>query len=240
MTRPVKALATLVAIAFLSSIVFAQQAPPPTPSQNRTGQDNMTRPEPAGQSDPFEQQLRQISQNPQLASDKLFVLGCSQESLMGVEIARQAQQKAQNPQVKQLAQQIVQDHQQSNQQLQDVARSLNLQIPQQLNESHQQMVQIISSVPSDQFDKWFTTMTQAHHASALIAYRAVAQIAQSDQLKQYAQRQLPMLSRHYDQSQQAAVALGLPGSGPEAIPASGRIEGQIRDVTPPNTATPRP
>jgi putative membrane protein len=201
-------------------------------AQNQPGQrqDNMTRP--GAQGDSFEQQLRQIAQNPQNAAEKLFILGCSQESQFEVEVARQALTKAQNPQVKQLAQQIVQDHQQSRQRLQQVARELNVDIPEQLSPMHQQILQIYSSVPAEQYDKWFATMTQAHHAKALIANRAVAQIAQNPQVKQFAEQELTMLSKHYDQAQQAAVALGLPSGGPEAIPAAGRIPG--------NPNTPRP
>lgn len=225
------AVLSFIAIAFVG-VAIAQQQPnqpgqrpmtsPPAPQP-----DNVSRP---GQSDPFEQQLRQISQNPQDAADKLFVLGCSTESHFGVEVARQAEQKAQNVQVKQLARQIVQDHQQSRQQLEGVARQLNLELPQRLSPMHQQMLEIIGSTPSDQYDKWFTIMTQAHHSSALIANRGVAQISQNAQVRDYAQKQVAMLTKHYDQAQAAALALGLPSGGPEAIPAAGRIEGLNRPI----------
>lgn len=222
MTYPFRTGISMFACMLICSTAMAQNQP----AQQRPGQDNMARPSgAAGQADSFDQQLRQISQNPQNAADKLFVLGCAKSNLMGVEISRQAQQKAQNPQVKQLAQQIVQDHEQGKQQLEQLARQLNVQLPDQIGDQERQMIQILTSLPSDQFEKWYTAMTQAHHAQALIANRAVAHISQNDQVKQYAQRQVTMLARHYDQAQQAAMALGLPGGGPEAMPASGRLEG---------------
>ena len=89
----------------------------------------------------------------------------------------------------------------------------------------QQEIQTLAALPADQFDKAYTTMMEADHAKDLIMYRACAQTSQNQQVKQYAQQQLPTLSQHYDQAQQAAVALGLPSGGPEAITASGRIEG---------------
>lgn len=221
-----------------------QNAQPAGPQTDQPRQDTMSRT--GSQSDPMEQQLREIASDPKTASEKLFVIGCSQESLFAVEVAKQAEQKAQNVQVKQLARQIVQDHQQSRQQLEAVARQLNLEIPQRLSPMHQQFLEIIGSTPSDQYDKWFTLMTQAHHSSALIANRGVAQISQNAQVREYAQKQAAMLSKHYDQAQAAALALGLPSGGPDAIPAAGRLDGVNRPtggVIPnpnPNPNTPRP
>lgn len=170
-------------------------------------------------------QIRQFAQDPATATDKLFVLNAGVGNQCEIDLARQAQHKATNEQVKQLAQNIMQDHQQAQQQLQQVAQQLGVQIPSELPEIKQQEVQILNALPTDQFEKQFVCRMEADHAKDLIEYRAVAQTAQNDQVKQYAQQILPKLAMHYDRTQQTAVALGLPSGGPEAIPAAGRIEG---------------
>jgi len=134
----------------------------------------------------------------------------------------------------------VEDHTKANEQLQRVAQQLNVRIPQTLPEEKQEIIQVFTSLPADEMEKHFVTAMEADHASELIKYRACAQMSQNQAVKEYAQQQLSALSQHYEHSQQAAVALGLPGGGPEAVPASGRIEGtpgsgRTGDMTPGGT-----
>lgn len=171
------------------------------------------------------QQLREIARDPKTASDKLFVLEAAMGNQWEIEFGRLAQQKGQNSQVKQLAQQIVQDHQKANDQLKQTAQSLNVQLPQGLPEDKQQKLQVFGSLSPEDFDKCYVTMMQADHAKDLIEYRAHAMDSKDQGVKSYAQQQLPALAMHRDHTMQAAMALGLPASGPDAIPASGRIEG---------------
>jgi putative membrane protein len=170
------------------------------------------------------QELRQIAQDPKTAADKLFVLHAAMGNRFETELARQAEQKAQNSQVKQVAQRILQDHQKAEQQLQQVAQQLGLQLPTSLPEDKQQEIQILASLPTDQFEKEYISKMQADHAKDVIAYRNCGQNAQNSQVKSYATQQLPVLQQHESHVNQAAVALGLPSAG-EAIPASGRMQG---------------
>jgi putative membrane protein len=157
------------------------------------------------------QQLRQIAQNPgQNAAEKLFVLNAAQGNLKEEQLGQMVQQKAQNQQVKDLAKQITQDHQQLQQQLQQAAQALGVQLPQSLPEAEQQKIQILASLPADQLDKQFTITAEADHARDITEYQAVAQTAQDQQVKQYAQQALPILQKHAQLADQSAQALGLP------------------------------
>ncbi|HWP39432.1 MAG TPA: DUF4142 domain-containing protein, partial [Tepidisphaeraceae bacterium] len=100
-----------------------------------------------------------------------------------------------------------------------------VQLPQSLPQMKQQELRIFTSLSGEQFDKLFVSHMQADHAKDLIKYRTVSQTAQNEQVRQYASRQLPALSQHFESVQQCAVALGLPSGSLEAIPAAGRIEG---------------
>jgi len=210
MTRSSTTFVSLAASLMLCGVGLAQQG--------RGGAQLPTR-------DDEDTQLRQFAQDPKTAADKMFVLHAAMGNQYETELARQVQQKAQNQQVKQLAQHIIDDHQKANEQLQRVAQQLDVRIPQQLPDEKRAKIQLFTSLPEEQLDKQYITAMQADHASDLIKYRATAQTAQNQAVKDYAQQQLPALSMHYDQSQQAGVALGLPGGGPDAIPASGRIQG---------------
>jgi putative membrane protein len=173
------------------------------------------------------QQLRSFAQDPNTAADKCFVLkaGCGNQA--EIEFARAAEQKAQNLQVKQLAQQIQQDHQQAQQQLQQVAQQLGVQLPQSLPAEKQEELRLMQALPTDQFEKHYVCMMEADHAKDVTEYRATSQLAQNEQVKQYAQQTLPKLQQHYSHTQQVAVALGVPSGGPEAVPAAGHMQGDM-------------
>lgn len=241
MTRRTSTVLSMAAgVLFSGGVVLAQQGQQGTnrnqPGQNtglseqaqRAGQNMQdTARQMGGQVEQqLQQQLTQIAQDPRTAPDKLFILHAAMGNQMEIELARQAQQKAQNQQVKQLAQQIIQDHEKASQQLRQIAQQLDVDLPQSLPQHKQQEMRILTSLPAEEFEKHYVAKLQANHAHDLIAYRACGEMSKNPQVRQYAEQQLPALSRHYDHVEQAAVALGLPSGGPEAIPAAGRIQGQ--------------
>jgi putative membrane protein len=228
MTRRTSSIVTIAASLLFGSagIAAAQyqpgQTPPARPGDTNPPAARMGAPA-AGAQD-ISDQLRSFAQDPRTACDKIFVLHAGMGHLMEIELAKQAVQKATNPEVKQAAQHILDDHQKALQQLRPVAQALNVQLPSSLSPEKQQMIQILTSLPTDQFEKHYILAMQADHAADLVKYRGVAQLSQNEQVKQYAQQQIPVLAQHAEQVQQAAVALGLPTAG-EAVPAAGRIEG---------------
>jgi predicted outer membrane protein len=176
------------------------------------------------------QQLKQFAQDPNTACDKLFVLKAACGNQFEVQLGQQAQQKAQSQQVKDIAQKIVQDHQQALEKLQPIAQQLGVQLPQGLGEMKQTEIQILTSLPADQFEKQYICMMQANHAMVVTAFQGIAQLAKNEQVKQYAQDCLPKLQEHAQSIEQCAVALGLPASNyNQAQPAGGRIQGTPSD-----------
>ena len=171
----------------------------------------------------IQQQLQKIGQSKEMAADKLFVLHAGLGNQYEMALAQQAQQKAQNPQVKQLAQRILQDHQQASQQLMQVAQKLQVELPQGLPSMKQQELQIIGQLDSQVFDQKFVCKMDELHAHDVAAFRNASQIAQSPDVKQFASQTLPKLQQHHQLVQQTGSAVGL--SGMDAQPAGGRIQG---------------
>jgi|SRR5687768_2266963 len=183
------------------------------------------------------QQLQQFSQDQQNGVDKLFVLRCALDNQFEMRLAEEAQQKVQNPQVKQLVQRIVQDHQQGQQQLQQTAQQLGVQVPQGLTQMKEQEIRILTNLPGDQFEKHYVAHLQAMHAKDVAKFQSVSQLSQNDQVKQFAQQMLPKLQQHAQQVTQVASAVGVPsiniqlgGGAGEARPAGGRIGGSGSDT----------
>lgn len=173
-------------------------------------------------------ELRQIAADPKTAPDKLFALQAGLGNQFEIQFAQRIEQKAQNAQVKQAARQIVQDHQKANEKLQQVARQLQVNLPQSLPESKQQIIQIITSLPVDQMEKQYIAMMEADHAMAVSMYRSCAATSENQPLKDYAESELPTLHKHDELLDQAAIALKIPGrANEEAEPAAGHIPGRM-------------
>jgi putative membrane protein len=173
----------------------------------------------------IQQQMQQIARQPEQAADKLFVLDTAIGDMYEIQLSQQAQQKAQSPEVKRLAQTIMQDHQQSSQQLQRVAQQLGVQVPQGLPSMKMQEIQILSSLPAEQFEKQYVAKMNALHAKDVTSYGGQMSLAQNDQLKQYVTQTLPKLQQHQQMTLQTAAAMGLANPG-EAVQAGSRQGGQ--------------
>jgi putative membrane protein len=170
------------------------------------------------------QQLMSFAQDPNTAADKCFVVMAAIDNEFEIQSGQAALQKSQNDQVKQVAQKMVDDHTKAKAALQTVAQALNVQLPDQLPRMKQAELAIMNALPADQFDKNYMAHLQAAHAKDVTKFNSVSQLAQNDQVKQFAQQQLPVLQAHASHVNQTAQALGLP-SGMEPVTAGAKIQG---------------
>ncbi|HVT87606.1 MAG TPA: DUF4142 domain-containing protein [Tepidisphaeraceae bacterium] len=222
----------VIRLAAAAALSVGTIAVSPAMAQMRTGSSgNIGQ---AGQNDPSvnsqsgsmsEGNLHQIIQQAN-TGDKLFIVEAALDNQCEIKLGQLAQQKAQDSQVKQAAQRIVQDHQQAQQQLQTVAQEVGIQLPQGTPMLKQQEFQNMQSLSGKEFDQCYVSHMRAGHAKDISKFQDVAQLSKSDQVRQYAQKQLPALREHDRLIEQAAVALGLPSNN-EAQPAGARMPGAI-------------
>jgi putative membrane protein len=154
--------------------------------------------------------------------DKLYVVMAAIDNQSEIQLGQLAQQKAQNDDVKQIAQKMVQDHQKADQQLKEVAQKIGIQIPESLPMTKQQELTVFQSLNGKQFDQQYISHLRAAHAMCVSQTSDEAQLAQNEQVKQYASQQLPMLEEHSQRLEKCAVALGLPNAA-EAQTAGAKI-----------------
>jgi putative membrane protein len=171
-----------------------------------------------------DQQLQKIQQQKDgMQADRLFVLEAGLGGHFEVALSQQALQKSQDPQVKQIAQRLIQDHQQANQQLAQVAQKLQVEVPMGLTSMKQQKLQIIGSLDSKAYDQKFLACMDALHAHDVHEFRSTTVTAKSPDVKQFAAQTLPVLQEHHQQIKQSATAMGLPADMNAAQPAGGRV-----------------
>jgi putative membrane protein len=139
-----------------------------------------------------------------MSKDQRFAMKAASGDMLEIQLGQLAQQKSQNPQVKQLAQMLVKDHTQSSQMLMQVAQQANMQLPKQLMPVHQAMLQEMQQLEGQDFDMAFLHGQAADHLKMVLMFRDAQQQLQNPQLKQFAMQTLPKLRQHKQMVDKAA------------------------------------
>lgn len=151
----------------------------------------------------------------------------AQANLAEIEAARIAQSKTQNDQVRNFAQQMIDDHTRALQDLQQLAQAKGVTLPSETDRKHQKMGQKLSAMASGQsFDRSYMAQSGVsdHKKTHSLLQRVQSRAADPD-LKALAARLLPVVDQHLSSVQQLQSAMrgGASGtaSGTGASGASG-------------------
>jgi putative membrane protein len=194
---------------------FAQTPTPrPAPAGGPAAQPGAAAQPAAGQEARDRTSPDQADQN----MDQHFAREAAQGNLFEIQAGQLAQERAQNQDVKQFAQKLVQDHQQANQKLQQIAQSKGIDLPKELDESHQAMLQKMQKLQGKHFEKHFVYGQVAGHVMNVLIFRDASQELQDNDLKQFAAQTLPKLQQHLQMAERLA-------GWNEAMPASATEHG---------------
>ena len=127
-----------------------------------------------------------------------------------IQLAELAQQKVQDPQLKQFAQQMVQDHRQTLQQLQPIAKAMNVDTgsQQQLMPAHQAMLDGFREKSGRVFEIGYIAHQVGDHHMEIVASQLLAREVQNPQLRQFFTQQTPQLQQHLTLINKIAEANG--------------------------------
>jgi putative membrane protein len=157
------------------------------------------------------QQIQSMSQHPNSswASPSRFI----QQAQVSSEFERQAAelgtQRAQNPQLKQFAQQIIQNQSQNQQQLQSLAQSQNLTQSQPLPKHLAQRIAKLDEQSGQSFDQALAKCLLKENAFSLKRSQQAAQSIQDPQVKQFARNLEQQQQQRLQQAVQVARAVGV-------------------------------
>lgn len=155
----------------------------------------------AAASDQSQQQAK--ANNSGAMSDQEFIKKAAQVDLAEVQMAQLAQQKSQDEHVKQMAQQILNDHQQNEEKVKQLAQKNNVTLPDQPDAKHQAKLQKLQKLDGAQFDKAFLKAQAKGHQKTVNLFKQQAQNAKDPDVKSYAQETLPKLEQHLEMARSA-------------------------------------
>ena len=188
---------------------------------------------------------------------------CGQVEL---QLGQLAQQKGQNQEVKNLGQTMVREHAMANQQLQQLAKSMNETAPDggahpapnrpqaatdrqtavqphgehaDKEAKHQQEFAKLQNQTGAEFDKEFVRMAIKHHQKDIKEFEQAQQNLQDAQLNSFIQQTLPKLRQHLQMAQNAARAVGVDASALNNEAGVGAPPAGQQGATPPGQLKPR-
>jgi len=152
-------------------------------------------------------------------ADKTFATEAANGGLAEVQMGQLALQKALSPQVKEFAQRMVTDHTPANQDLMQLSKSENLNLPTQLDTKHKSEVDRLSAMSGNAFDAAYMQHMVQDHRQTVADFQKQAQNGSDPALKAFAQKYLPIVQQHLQMSQASSA-----GAGPTNPQATGTTD----------------
>ncbi|MFD2999684.1 DUF4142 domain-containing protein [Pontibacter toksunensis] len=145
-----------------------------------------------------EQSMEQFEANgvEGMRNDALFAAEAASASLLEMQLGEAAVGMAVSPEVKELAQEMMQANQQMLNDLQQIATQSNFVLPSTLGERHHEVYQEITAKTGIAFDLAYVNRLSDEHEELIQRYEDIAENGQDMALKQYASKQLPLLRQH--------------------------------------------
>jgi len=138
-----------------------------------------------------------------------FVKEASEGNQSEIALAQLAQQKAQNPEVKNLAQMIQQDHQQAQEKLQTIAQAHGMTLDTTPTWSQRRSQAKLEKLNGAEFDQQYTKDMLEDHVTDIKKFQKASQNIEDTDVKQYASECLPTLQKHLQHSETAAKSAGV-------------------------------
>ncbi|MBV8776955.1 MAG: DUF4142 domain-containing protein [Alphaproteobacteria bacterium] len=129
------------------------------------------------------------------AADQKFIDDAAIGGMFEVQAGKLAE-KSTNPQVRQFAARMVKDHDAADNQLKQIVTGRDANVPQQLDQQHQQTLDHLASLKGAEFDReYMQTMVKDHDEDAP-KFADAAKTATDPRLKRFAQETLQTIQDH--------------------------------------------
>ncbi|MCK9276063.1 MAG: DUF4142 domain-containing protein [Syntrophales bacterium] len=132
------------------------------------------------------------------AQDKKFVEEAATGSMMEVRLGEIASQKAENEEVKNFAQTMINDHGKASDELKTIAQQKGIEVPQELNKKQQKKIDTLSQLSGMEFDRAYMDEMVKDHQKDVKAFRKQAEKGRDPDLKNFAATTADTLEQHLE------------------------------------------
>jgi putative membrane protein len=145
------------------------------------------------------------------SGDRHFIRDAAQHGMAEVAVANMAKEKAANDQVKKYAEKLVQDHSKANEELKQIATSLGVKLPDDVERKHKRAMDNLSKASGAEFDRKFMEAMVKDHERDLKDFRKEAKGAKHPELKAFAEKGATVIDGHLQEARTIASAVGAKG-----------------------------
>jgi putative membrane protein len=141
-------------------------------------------------------------------SDAEFMQKAAQGNMAEVQLGKVGVQRAENPDVKQFAQRMIDDHTQANDELKQLAGKQDVKIPEDIQPKHKVSMSRLSSLSGGDFDRAYMREMVTEHDEDVALFERQSKATKDADLKGWIDKTLPVLRRHAGMAQTAARSVG--------------------------------
>lgn len=125
-----------------------------------------------------------------------FLKETAKSGMAELNMAQIGTQKAQDPELKTVAQKLVTDHSKLNDQIKELAQSKNVTLETEIDSKHQRKIDHLSSLSGSEFDKAFVTHMVQGHKKSIAKFKQAAANTEDTEISELAKKTLPTLKEH--------------------------------------------
>ncbi|WP_316808166.1 DUF4142 domain-containing protein [Pedobacter agri] len=129
-------------------------------------------------------------------ADAKFTTAAAVGGMAEVELGKLALQKSSNPQVKEFATMMVNDHGKANTELMEIAAAKNITLPSTVDEEHKSKMDDLSKKSGADFDKAYVDAMVDGHKSTLKLMEDESKSGADAELKAFATKTAPVVQTH--------------------------------------------
>jgi putative membrane protein len=136
-----------------------------------------------------------------------FVQKAAMSDMYEVQAGKLATEKGQSDAVKQFAQQMVDAHTKTTEELTGIVKSKNIKVdlPSALDSTHQKLIDDLNSASAQDFDKTYANQQVDAHKEAVHLFKKYAGKGDDADVKQFAEKTLPTIEHHLDEAKKLPV-----------------------------------
>jgi putative membrane protein len=133
------------------------------------------------------------------ASDQEFYKNAAIGGMYEVQAGQIALQKSDSAKIRDIANMLVNDHTNANNELKKIAQQKNINLPTELDSKHRDLITQLEKADKASFDQEFLRQQAQAHRETIRLFEDQTKNGKDDQAKQFATNTLPKLQQHLDQ-----------------------------------------
>jgi len=192
--------------------------PPSGTPQNPTGSGGSTKGNPGSQGTSGNQGTKTTA-GANSAANERFLKMAAQDGKAEIELADTAASQSQNAEVKALADKIKNDHTKANEELQTLASSKQVTLPNEPTAAQKSTQQLLAKLSGTAFDRAYVSAMVKDHQTAVSEFTKQSKSGDPD-VKAFAEKTLPALQDHLQRAQTLQKQLAGNGNGTNAADKS--------------------